>query len=446
MRVAWARLRPARPQIDLTQNKQPHKPRIGGAAGARKRHDVVGVSPIGQAAWIGLRQSGATRRQLNLGAILITDPISTPSHAFPPDATDAPGAVPAAQADGGGVPAGARAGSPASAQHRPSAFDPAWWPHLGRALLPFAERSGAMVAIKDAGSGRYLWVDEAMAGFIGLPSAEVVGRTDGELFDGVTAAALRAGDQAALSRGSALSAEHRIEREGHKHDFGVLRILLSEGPPPGLLCSIWTDRSEQLRREAQLRSTLLQLEQQQQAYSQLRREIGDQSLRDVATGLYTASHFIDHLRREVDLSTREHREFTLVNIELDPFSPRVAALGEPARDRILEAMGRLLKGNTRVMDASCRLDDQRFAVLLSGVGLATGHARMEGLRRQCATQIVVHGGVDIGFTVAMGVASFPHTANTHESVVDAAAAALFESRRRGGNTVVLAAIRFESVA
>jgi GGDEF domain-containing protein len=70
---------------------------------------------------------------------------------------------------------------------------------------------------------------------------------------------------------------------------------------------------------------------------------------------------------------------------------------------------------------------------------------MEGLRRQCATQIVVHGGVDIGFTVAMGVASFPHTANTHESVLAAAAAALAESRRRGGNTVVLAAIRFESV-
>jgi diguanylate cyclase (GGDEF)-like protein len=155
---------------------------------------------------------------------------------------------------------------------------------------------------------------------------------------------------------------------------------------------------------------------------------------------------MDHLRREVDLSTREHREFTLVHIELDPFSPRVTALGAPARDRILEAMGRLLKGNTRVMDASCRLDDQRFAVLLSGVGLATGHSRMEGLRRQCATQIVVHGGVDIGFTVAMGVASFPHTANTHESVLAAAAAALEESRRRGGNTVVLAAIRFESVA
>ena len=93
------------------------------------------------------------------------------------------------------------------------------------------------------------------------------------------------------------------------------------------------------------------------------------------------------------------------------------ALGAAARTRILEALGRLLRGNTRAMDASCRLDESRFAVLLSGVGLATAHSRMEGLRRQCATQIVVLEGRNLGFTVSMGVASFPHTAHTQEALV-----------------------------
>ena len=48
----------------------------------------------------------------------------------------------------------------------------------------------------------------------------------------------------------------------------------------------------------------------------LRLELADQSLRDRATGLYTRPHFEDQLRREVDLSTREHREFALVLIEM----------------------------------------------------------------------------------------------------------------------------------
>jgi diguanylate cyclase (GGDEF)-like protein len=96
------------------------------------------------------------------------------------------------------------------------------------------------------------------------------------------------------------------------------------------------------------------------------------------------------------------------------------------------------------MDASCRLEEDLFAVLLSGVGLATAHARMEGLRRQCATQIVMLNGRDLGFTVSMGVASFPHTAHTQEELLQAADAALAEARRRGGNHVTLASIRFET--
>jgi diguanylate cyclase (GGDEF)-like protein len=103
-----------------------------------------------------------------------------------------------------------------------------------------------------------------------------------------------------------------------------------------------------------------------------------------------------------------------------------------------------LRGNTRAMDASCRLQKRRFGVLLSGVGLATAHSRMEGLRRQCATQIVVLDGKDMGFTVSMGVASFPHTAHTQEELMRAASAALAEAKRRGGNHVTLASIRFDA--
>jgi diguanylate cyclase (GGDEF)-like protein len=105
-------------------------------------------------------------------------------------------------------------------------------------------------------------------------------------------------------------------------------------------------------------------------------------------------------------------------------------------------MGRLLRGNTRAMDASCRIDDTHFAVLLSGVGLATAHSRMEGLRRQVATQIVVLDGDELNFTVSMGVASFPHTAQSKDEIVRACQAAMAQAQQRGGNTVVLASIRF----
>jgi diguanylate cyclase (GGDEF)-like protein len=316
---------------------------------------------------------------------------------------------------------------------------------LGDLLPAVLARSGDMLGVKDAAEGRYAHVNAAMAAFLRRPPAEVLGRTDAEIFDVPLAAAMRVAEQAALAQGAPLASEHRFEWGGARREFSILRLL---GAPDASgrrwLCSVWTDLAAERQREAQLRAALEQIEQQQQANELLRREISDQALRDPDSGLYRRAHFEDQLRREVDLSTREHREFALVLIELDPPAQTVLALGDAGERCLLEAMGRLLRSGTRAMDASCRYDDRRFAVLLSGVGLATAHSRMEGVRRKCATQIVVHEGRELGFTVAMGVASFPHTAHTQEGLVQACEAALAEAQRRGGNHVTLAAIRFEA--
>jgi diguanylate cyclase (GGDEF)-like protein len=105
-------------------------------------------------------------------------------------------------------------------------------------------------------------------------------------------------------------------------------------------------------------------------------------------------------------------------------------------------MGRMLRANTRAMDAACRIGERHFAVLLSGVGLATAHSRMEQLRRQCTSQIVVLNGQDLGLSLSLGVSSFPHTASKQEELLVASEAAVREAQRRGGNQVVLASIPF----
>ncbi|GAB4116700.1 MAG: hypothetical protein Fur0014_18590 [Rubrivivax sp.] len=305
-------------------------------------------------------------------------------------------------------------------------------------------RTGALAALKDAASGRYLWIDPGLATLFGRDPAAMVGRTDADWTDPATTTILRAADQAALARGGVLGSEHRFETGGVRHDLLVIRLAGEiEADGQRCLASLWIDQQPARQKEAQLRQALEQIEQLQRANEALRRELKDQGLRDADSGLYTRGHFEEQLRREVDLSTREHREFALVLLDIDPPAGKAAGLGASAQVRILEAMGRLLRGNTRAMDASCRYDERRFAVLLSGVGLATAHSRMEGLRRQCATQVVVQDGQELGFTTSIGVASFPHTAHTQDELVAACENALAESHRRGGNHVTLASIRFD---
>jgi diguanylate cyclase (GGDEF)-like protein len=318
---------------------------------------------------------------------------------------------------------------------------PSLWAELLPAVL---QRDAELLAVKDLQTQRYVHVNDAMAAFFRRPLARVLDHTDAELFEPGLATAMRAAEQTALAQGEALTSEHRFEWCGVRREFSVLRLAIQmPGADVRWLCSVWTDLAPLRQREAQLQQALLQIEQQQQANERLRREMSDQGMRDPASGLYRRAHFEDQLRREVDLSTREHREFAVVFIEIDPPAAKVLALGDSGRQRTLEAVGRLLRSGTRAMDASCRYDDKRFAVLLSGVGLATAHARMEGLRRKCASEIVVLEGQEMAFSVAMGVASFPHTAQTQDALLAACEAALAEAQRRGGNHVTLAAIQFE---
>jgi diguanylate cyclase (GGDEF)-like protein len=314
---------------------------------------------------------------------------------------------------------------------------------MAQLLLEHAVQQGTPVGVKSAHDGRYVSAIAAMAALLGTEPDVLLGRTDADCLDPASAALLRAADQTAMAQGSALTSDHKLDLRGERREFRVLRVVTGQGDQR-LLCSLWQDLAPQRRQEGQLRTALDQLEQQQKANDALRRDLAEQGLRDQASGLNSRAHFDDQMRRELDLSTREHREFALVYMALDPFGDKVAALGARAHERICEAMGRLLRGNTRAMDASCRMDDRHFAVLLSGVGLATAHSRMEGLRRQCATQIVMLDGEELGFTVAMGVASFPHTAHGQDELVAACTAALAEARRRGGNTVALASIRFDA--
>ncbi|MCW7537564.1 sensor domain-containing diguanylate cyclase [Aquabacterium sp. A7-Y] len=316
-------------------------------------------------------------------------------------------------------------------------------------LLAATEHSQCGVWAKD-GEGRYVWANPATARLLGREPAELLGRSDDELLPPEWAAPLKAADQTAMGQ---INPSYRDDKlpglpGGAPLELLALRLPVQHGPDASdrCLCGVWTEVSEQRRAQAQLRLALDQLEAQQRQNEELRQELRDQSVRDPVTGVYNRRHFEEQLHREIDLSMREHREFALVSVQVDAYAALTSQHGREAAERTLQALGRLLRSNTRVMDAPCRLGEDRFAVVLSGVGLATAHSRMESVRRQCEAQLVMLEGAELHFTVSMGVASFPHTAYDREGLLRSADAALEEAKRRGSNCVMLAAIPFGPAA
>jgi diguanylate cyclase (GGDEF)-like protein len=311
-------------------------------------------------------------------------------------------------------------------------------------LCQIFERLGQVITLKAAETGVYLWAKGDAQHLLGWSQSNPTGLTDADLVESLTAVALRAADAQAMAQGDLVRSLHQFPIQGTRVDIQAFRQAFpaSQDAPAQILC-VWSSNVENQRKETQLQTALTQLEEQQRAYQVLRREVEDKGVRDISTGLYSRAHFHEQLRREVDLSQREQREFAVVSMSIDGLAEFGRDQGLEAREQVLESLGRLLRSNTRMMDAPCRMEDGRFAVLLSGVGLATAHSRMEGLRRQCASHIVAHHGQELHFTVSMGVASYPHTSATLTTLVDAADKALAEAIRKGGNRVSLAPIKFE---
>lgn len=313
-------------------------------------------------------------------------------------------------------------------------------PVLSSGLLSLVEPLNAFASVKSVATGRYVFASPGLNQLFGR--GKVVGSNDFELMRADEVVAMRRVEQTVMAQRSVVISEHRLEIAGRRREFTVSRSPLGSEH----LLAVWHERTEERHRETHLQRALQQIEQQQKALEQIRREMQLGSGRDDTSGLYLRAQFDDSLLREIDLSTREHREFALVIIAIDPLPAEHAGQGDDARERMLEGMGRMLRANTRAMDAACRVGEQHFAVLLSGVGLATAHARMEQLRRQCAAQIVVLNGQDLGLSLSMGVSSFPHTASKQEDLLSASEAAVREAQRRGGNQVVLASIAFGELA
>lgn len=309
-------------------------------------------------------------------------------------------------------------------------------------LETLADALGAVLLRKDA-QGRYLSLNAAGARALGLDDAAAAwGRDDAALLPADRAVRLARAEQGTAPGMPTHPLLIDLGPPGAPAPYLSARLRLDPPAADGTaLVGLWLDARGQQRAEQALRQTLAQFEALQQAHEQLSRAVQPRALaEEPVPGLHPPAQFEANLRREADLSQREHREFALVLIEPDALPPE----GPPAAERrgLVEALGRLLRDSTRAMDTPCRLDGERHALLMSGCGLAAAHKRMEGLRRACAGQIVVAGDQALHFSVSIGIAVFPISATSTQALLDAARTALQAAQARGGNQVVLASIPF----
>jgi len=158
----------------------------------------------------------------------------------------------------------------------------------------------------------------------------------------------------------------------------------------------------------------------------------EQAITDGLTGVKTHRFLMEAVSSEWRRSTRMGRPFALLLMDLDRFKFVNDHYGHLEGDVVLRRVGRLLEEHCRRSDVVARYGGDEFVVLM--VETTVDQARQMGnkLRGLLAADPLLR---QRGITASFGIATFPVHGSTPEELLERADAAMYLSKRRGGNAV-----------
>ena len=225
-------------------------------------------------------------------------------------------------------------------------------------------------------------------------------------------------------------------------ELGSLAVTLWLGNFFVLYYSFVAPATPELVRQALLGTTAffaagLLLGRVQRRSRNTQRELAASTLTDRLTGLYNYGTFTDYLHNEVTKVDRYGGELSLLMLDLDHFKQFNDRHGHEAGNDLLRHLGATVGSVVRDADVAARYGGEEFAVLIRG-DESQGYELAERLRRAIeGVKIEVRGGEPACTTISAGIATYPAGAADEAELIEAADAALYESKRRGRNRVTI---------
>jgi diguanylate cyclase (GGDEF)-like protein/PAS domain S-box-containing protein len=153
---------------------------------------------------------------------------------------------------------------------------------------------------------------------------------------------------------------------------------------------------------------------------------------DQLTGLPNASMVRDRVNQLVSSAHRDHREFSLVFLDLDNFKNVNNSLGHHVGDLLLQTIAGRLRSAVREQDTVARFGGDEFVVLLPDVGVEGA----ERVARKIIGQVTNSYGIKlhkINMTTSMGISVFPKDGTDVDVLMKNAELALYRAKARGRN-------------
>jgi diguanylate cyclase (GGDEF)-like protein len=175
--------------------------------------------------------------------------------------------------------------------------------------------------------------------------------------------------------------------------------------------------------------------------ARLHAEVKAMALTDSMCGLANRRAFDEMLHTELLRAHRYNNSLSLIILDLDSFKQFNDLYGHPAGDIRLKEIAAMLKENVREPDIAARYGGEEFAVILPNTNKRGAMKLAERLCKSAeanAPKTFRNGGAISGYTISLGVATFPDDAVTEQDLLLAADDAELNAKRLGKNRVCAA--------
>jgi diguanylate cyclase (GGDEF)-like protein len=169
--------------------------------------------------------------------------------------------------------------------------------------------------------------------------------------------------------------------------------------------------------------------------ARLHEVIEERSHKDALTRLFNRRRLDEDLEAECKRCLRYLRPLAFVMLDVDHFKAFNDSHGHPQADKALQEVADVIAGCVRTTDTAYRYGGEEFCIVLRETSGPDAMIFAERVRQRIEQRFTL-GGMT-GITASFGVAEFSPEMPTPRELVEAADAAMYESKHAGRNRVAL---------
>lgn len=227
-----------------------------------------------------------------------------------------------------------------------------------------------------------------------------------------------------------------LREEKEKAEAGMLSVL--QRSRDELEVKV-TERTSQLQEKTELLNQAnKEMTQEINQRKVLEEELRKLATTDFLTGLFSRRQLFELGEKEISRARRNSAPLSLLLLDIDHFKAVNDTYGHAVGDEVLKNFATIFRGALRNVDIVCRFGGEEFVAILPDTDTELAMEVAQRLRQNVEASRFSLNGVDVKYTISIGLATFQKKDTAINQLINRADGALYRAKESGRNRVVLA--------